>query len=664
MKFFKYSLIAALALSGALCACDDDNDYAPGQPVSGDEVYFPNNQSATIDIPTDATSVSVAVNRLNSDNALTVGVESTVTDSEGADVSSIFSVPSQVAFAAGEATAELTVGVDFSKVVPDEEYSLTLKLTGDNTTPYGASSYTYTLVYAPWTDWQLIPGEEGTYVITQYTSGAYDIPVYFRQSLVNTDRYEYAVCDLYAGGLNYTFSMDMSNTIDVDGVACPLVSMSIFQPGIENGSTGIQFIWTDVRTWLTHFVEVPESDVDAVIAANGWSQSYYNPQTGTFNVFVVLTGNTIAADGSYYGAGYEYLQLPGYKSYELDFNYTGNFVDPVNEVEYAVVSAYKSGDVKSYIYDIFPGKLEGDELDQAIADMKTSDDYDAVSELTTNLTFTLPADGTYTIVGLGTDDANEFVCTEVYSFNYKTVRGSGEADEWTSVGYAEYTDGFVCSLFDVPILTLDVEVQENNDYPGVYRLVDPYKDWCDQLGIDYNAGKHYMIIDASVPDEVILYTSELGFQMNSRYGDMYGSSMAYVLLSQERNPAGYYGTLEDGAITFPTGTLLVAMENYNNGSFYYANTDPDNPTGETDDDPYDPNWGQGTFYLDMSSIASTKSAQAPRATTQHAGEFLLKKSDVFESSFKIAAPKKQMKKSVDTKTLNEYRLVNPKRISL
>ena len=75
MKFFKYSLIAALALSGALCACDDDNDYAPGQPVSGDEVYFPNNQSATIDIPTEATSVSVAVNRLNSDNALTVGVE-------------------------------------------------------------------------------------------------------------------------------------------------------------------------------------------------------------------------------------------------------------------------------------------------------------------------------------------------------------------------------------------------------------------------------------------------------------------------------------------------------------------------------------------------------------------------------------------------------------
>ena len=79
MKLFKYSLIAALALSGALCACDDDNDYAPGASVSGDEVYFPISESASIDIPTDATSVAVSVNRLHDTDAITVPVAAVVT---------------------------------------------------------------------------------------------------------------------------------------------------------------------------------------------------------------------------------------------------------------------------------------------------------------------------------------------------------------------------------------------------------------------------------------------------------------------------------------------------------------------------------------------------------------------------------------------------------
>ena len=668
MKLFKYSLIAALALSGALCACDDDNDYAPGASVSGDEVYFPISESASIDIPTDATSVAVSVNRLHDTDAITVPVAAVVTDGEGADATSIFTVPSQVAFAAGENETTLTIGVDFAKVTPDEEYSLTLTLEGDNTTPYGASSRTYTLVYSPWTEWEYVPGEEGVYTMSVYSSGEFEVPILTRQSLVNTNRVEYAVCDLFYANedeedgplINFTYSMDLTNTIEVDGVECPIVTMSPLQLGENGAGTGNYLVLYDYRTWAVEVFGVSEANVDAWMERNDIAQSYFNPLTGTIAVDLILVGTKLEP-GSYYSDGFDYIQLPGYKSYNLEFNYTGNFVDPKSEIEYAIVNAYKSEDVASYIYDIFAGELSGDDLDAAIESVKTNDDLEAVTDATTNLAFALEENGKYTVVGVGRDSNGEQVCKANYTFTFNSVQGA-PVEQWNSLGYCEYTDGFINALFSVPTLTNDVEIQESTETPGLYRLVDPYKDWADQLGTDYLEGKHYIIFDASVPDEVVLYPTTIGVQISAQYGEFGVMSDAYYTLNQGEDATGLYGTLEDGVVTFPAGTLLVCMLNYQNGNWYYANVDPNNPgLAEDYEGDFNPYWGKGPFMIDMGDLAAAPAKKAPKATSP-VDFSRVNKAATFKSSFRLHNDNKPMK-TVGAKTLNDYRLANPRQFN-
>ena len=177
MKSFKYSLIAALAFSAALCACSDDNDYAPGAPVEGNQVYFSDQLSGDVAIPENATSVTVDVNRVVSDDECTMKVASLVTDAEGTPVEGIFTVPSSVTFAKGEKVAHLVIGVDFAKVTPDKVYTIAFKREGDNLTPYGSSEYTANFSYAPWTDWDYVSEEDAVYTITGLSSikGSYKV---------------------------------------------------------------------------------------------------------------------------------------------------------------------------------------------------------------------------------------------------------------------------------------------------------------------------------------------------------------------------------------------------------------------------------------------------------------------------------------------------------
>lgn len=667
MKFLKYSLIAALALSGALCACDDDNDYAPGTTVSGDEVYFPITESASIDIPNEAVSVPVTVSRIKADNAISVNVTGSVVDSEGADASAVFTIPSQVSFAAGEKETSLDIAVDFAKVVSDEEYTISLKLEGDNITPYGPSERKYTLVYAPWTDWAYVPGEEGVYTMTQYTSGEFDVPVLTRKSLVNKNRVDYGVCDLFFSNkdekdgplINFTYSVDLSKTIDVEGVDCPIVSMSIFETGIENGTTGIKFVITDVRTWLTQLAGIGEDRVDAVMANNGWGPSYYNPETGTFNVCVVLTGDAIAAEGRLYGAGYEYLQLPGYKHYELAFEYTGNYVDAAAEVEYAIVNAYKSPDVTSYVYNIFPGVLEGTDLSAAIESLKADDELEAITAGSTNLSFPMEEDGEYTVVGVGLDGNGNEVCNAAYSFEFTTVQG---APKWESLGLCEYTDGVFPFLIGIPAFTFDVEIQKSTETDGIYRLVDPYKALAGALKVGYAKGKHYMTVDLRDPAKVNILDSYIGIDLGE--GECAVMSQSYFLLASGKEvPDGVYGTFSNDKVTFPAGRLYLIQ----NESLYYANVDPENPTGPTNENPnakFDPYYGKGPFCINMApgSEEGTETASVKNLSLSKSFAPVIANVPSFKSSFKLSKSSTP-KTSVSGDELREYRVANPRQIA-
>lgn len=164
----------------------------------------------------------------------------------------------------------------------------------------------------------------------------------------------------------------------------------------------------------------------------------------------------------------------------------------------------------------------------------------------------------------------------------KSVYGIGEKtftviyETWTSLGTGTYVEDILTTFFSVDNVSYSVEIQENSEMPGVYRLVNPYgAAYPYNESGDYDANENsYMVINASNPKRVYIETGETS--TNWGYGNFVMSSVAYLRLSQGMTPEqvdelGVYGTMADGTITFPVSALLIAMTNYNSGSFYYAN---------------------------------------------------------------------------------------------
>ena len=139
-------------------------------------------------------------------------------------------------------------------------------------------------------------------------------------------------------------------------------------------------------------------------------------------------------------------------------------------------------------------------------------------------------------------------------------------------------------------------------------------------------------------------------------------SDAYYTLNQGEDATGLYGTLEDGVVTFPAGTLLVCMLNYQNGNWYYANVDPNNPgLAEDYEGDFNPYWGKGPFMIDMGDLAAAPAKKAPKATSP-VDFSRVNKAATFKSSFRLHNDNKPMK-TVGAKTLNDYRLANPRQFN-
>lgn len=133
---------------------------------------------------------------------------------------------------------------------------------------------------------------------------------------------------------------------------------------------------------------------------------------------------------------------------------------------------------------------------------------------------------------------------------------------WKSIGECKYTDAYISSLYNVPeVPTYMVEVEESMTQPGLYRLVNPYGAAFpyNEPG-DYDAdNNYYLTINAVDPTKVYIEQSPTG--MNWGDGEFIFFSIAGLRVAQG-NPAaaeGNYGTVKNGVITFPKGSLLAAI---------------------------------------------------------------------------------------------------------
>ena len=144
---------------------------------------------------------------------------------------------------------------------------------------------------------------------------------------------------------------------------------------------------------------------------------------------------------------------------------------------------------------------------------------------------------------------------------------------WVTLdGEAEYSDGYLSSLFGIEVETWNVQIQKKVGSKGLYRLVDPYgENFPEYDPADYDPSKAYfMEINANDPDGVYIPLCEIGLDWGYGPISVWSAAGRYLVngnsLSAIKN-AGYCGTLKDGVITFPNRALLMQMGE----SLYYAN---------------------------------------------------------------------------------------------
>ncbi len=549
-----------LAAMPFVYSCSDDVEYDAAKAPDGVQAYFSSEASSTIELSESETSFDVTVMRASTSGAVSFNLA--VTDgSEGR-----FSIPTAVSFADGESQATLTIGYNPDDFEYDDFYEVTMTIPDEYSTPYGVASYTFSAgIPSAWTSlgW------------CSYTDDFFTT---------------------FYGVGNLTWEVEIEENAIKPGL------FRLVYPYDE------KYEWNDPGDWdesKTYYLEIDASDPDAVfitrqeIGVNWgygmisvWSIADYDVQAGSTleaekaagncgtyaNGVITFPTNTLLINMPEYSSGWYYANtagafkvvMPGVvlSDYSVSIAYSGKYTD-ANEANFAVANVTLGADVESARVALVEGNYSASALNALIAG---SIDYTEITE-SGSVSFPCEESGTYTVivVSYGGGEAQE---SDYATFKF-TV---GAADTWTSLGMCTYTDDVVASVFGYAedCLTYEVEIQENDNQPGLYRLMYPYdgKYPYNDPG-DWDTSKDYNIeINACDPDGVYITQQELGIDWGYGMMSVWSSADYYMANGysfEDVKDAGVCGTLKDGVITFPQYELMVSMANYYSGSWMYGN---------------------------------------------------------------------------------------------
>lgn len=174
---------------------------------------------------------------------------------------------------------------------------------------------------------------------------------------------------------------------------------------------------------------------------------------------------------------------------------------------------------------------------------------------------------------IATEGVDNPYSSNTYSFK------AGIPAPYNLIGEVNFRDDIVNSLYGLAPTVYNVELYENSVTPGLYRILNPYKNHPYASVQTYDSSKdYYLTIDARDPNGVYMPDVQpSGLTLNSSEGMIYTASMAGYNISngsslEAEKAAGTCGTLVDGIITFPYRSLLGGLQDGGNISLYYANS--------------------------------------------------------------------------------------------
>jgi len=543
------------------CSNKDDDDYT-WATVSGEQVFFSTDLSASVETPTDVNNFTVTLNRIQTDGELTVPLK--ITTSDGCIYTP---AANQVTFADGAKTANLTFNYDPTAVVFGTYYDITISIDDPElTTPYGSSQYTFK---AGMSEWEKMTGK--AVYQDDFICSLFDVPqqwtVEIEKSVVtpgrykliapygpNTDFPKYAVkLGLYSDVSEAKGAYkDGGNTSMIINAQDPdYVYFEAFETGYSNfegldeGSVGlISYVWY----WLTG-----GTAMETIKSAR---PAYFGKLKDGVITFTEPKTCITTLDGglAYYGNlnGKLAIALPGYalKDYDAEITFKGVFTDPSQAVT-AMCDLQLGADVTTVKAIVVEDAAD----DGAVADAILAGDIEGTD---------VEAGTIYVPIAEDLSGKLKVVAVVIAENEVKTVKSAGfeyyggGGNPWKSLGEGYFVDDLICPLFNYTVADYGneypVEIDESTSTPGLYRLKAMYSAVAADFGIASGTGD--VLVHAENPNAVYIPLQPLELTLGSN-GPFSISTDAGELVEEHGFDVVYaklpniFGRLENGVITFP-----------------------------------------------------------------------------------------------------------------
>lgn len=269
---------------------------------------------------------------------------------------------------------------------------------------------------------------------------------------------------------------------------------------------------------------------------------------------ILLEGTTQGYAPCQNGQSVATLVFPGVKIYDYSatLQYAGLFTNPDNEV-------FALADLKITGADAKKAKamavvVSGDADASAVADAIAAGDFEATEVKEGRLELPMPeeASGKMQIVVAFIADG------EVGNFVTAPFEYYAGENPWKSLGTGYYTEDIIYSTFTQAgaTLTYEVEIDESNSTPGLYRLKTPYAYWAEWWG--EGNGEEDILIHAEIsngvyiPDQLIGLTYDgTPMSIETRGGYLISANSDYDPSEIIAAKPEAFGKIENGVISFP-----------------------------------------------------------------------------------------------------------------
>ena len=543
MKIFnKISSLTLLlpALAMFLSACEDHAEYTPAQVADGPTVFFHSDNATKVNVKEGSNVFTIQVNRSEAAGPAKHNLK--IEAEEG--VLNLIDIPAVAVFDADATSATLSCTANITEMEYDKEYVVTISVEDKVATPYGTSSLVLTVTRpAPWKSLgvgkmaEAFLGDDGVY---------YEVEI--QQNELATNRFR--LVEPYA---------EILGDIAVD----KYLEFFILPAGSEFAG-----FTTDAEYVIFNDYNMGKwnSNYDEDIYALHPYRFGRTPDKWNYNVVMDYQENGLPGEVSlaplYYlfnvGDGWDNTNantidiiFPGYVKgdYSASLEYAGIFTAKDGKVyASAMLSLGKDAtDVKAIV-------MPADADAAAVADAIAAGELEAVKvekgriEVPFNAE-ELGGNNFQIIVAVLADGAVKTVAST--SFEYY----GGGKNPWQSLGTGYYTDDVIAPLVKVQPLTYQVEILENEDNPGIYRVMNPYSNSVYPLAEDDAAPEGLFIeINAQDPEGVYIQYQSLGFDWG--VGEFGFCTVGADFLAQGNSfdlvkKYNYLGSVVEGTITFP-----------------------------------------------------------------------------------------------------------------